>query len=376
MTETGNMTSIHHKFMAAAIRIAGYGMNTSQPNPRVGCVIVKKERIIAEGFHAVCGGPHAEIEALKIAGANAHGATAYITLEPCCHSGRTGPCTKALINAGISSVVVASLDPNPKVNGAGIAQLRQAGLETLVGVLEEQARALNPGFIKRMELGLPYIRCKLAMSLDGKTSMASGDSKWITGPESRADVQRLRARSSAILTGIDTVLADNPALTVRSKDLGLASDLPPPKRQPLRAIVDTSLRCDPSLRVLHEPGHTIIFTCANSPNRFTSLEKQGAEVIKVPKLGQYTSLPAVIDVLTQRECNEILVECGPRLAGSVIEQGLLDELVLYIAPKLLGQQTCDLAVLPSLSTLAQAIELNIVDITPISRDVKITLQPA
>ncbi len=355
-----------HRYLARAIQLAERGLNTTDPNPRVGCVLVTGGDIVGEGWHEYAGGPHAEIRALEMAGERVRRATCYVSLEPCCHHGRTPPCTGALIAAGVSRVVCADLDPNPQVSGQGIAQLRQAGIIVDAGVLQDIAAKLNPGFRKRMTLGLPYVRLKCAMSLDGRTAMASGESQWITGEDARRDVQRWRARSSAILTGIETVLADDPALTVRDPDLG---DAP---RQPLRVILDSQLRTPASARVLQKPGACLVMCVNADPLYAQVLKYAGAELRALPASNGKVDLEAALKILAQREINEVLVEAGPTLSGALLQAGLVDEFVIYLAPKLLGDGGRGLVSLPALSRLADAIQLDVQDLRAVGSDWRIT----
>jgi diaminohydroxyphosphoribosylaminopyrimidine deaminase/5-amino-6-(5-phosphoribosylamino)uracil reductase len=353
------------RFLARAIELAERGLFTTDPNPRVGCVLVTDGVIAGEGWHEYTGGPHAEIRALEMAGDKARGATCYLSLEPCCHHGRTPPCTEALIAAGVSRVVCAGLDPNPKVAGEGIAQLREAGVNADVGVLQAAAAKLNPGFFKRMTLGLPYVRLKLAMSLDGRTAMASGESQWITGADARRDVQRWRARSSVILTGIETILADDPSLNVRDPDFGEAP------RQPLRVVLDSQMRTPASARVLQKPGSCLVMCVTADPLNAQVLKYAGAELRAVPSTNGKVNLEAALKTLAQREINEVLVEAGPTLSGALLEAGLVDELVIYLAPQLLGDSARGLVSLPALSRLADAIVLDVQDIRAIGTDWRI-----
>lgn len=343
-------------WMQRACDLALRGLTTTTPNPRVGCVLVNAAgELVAEGFHRKAGEAHAEVNALQQAGEAARGCTAYVTLEPCNHQGRTGPCSEALIAAGVAQVVYGMEDPNPLVSGKGLARLRAAGVEVRGPVLEKQARALNPGFIQRMTIGRPWLRCKLAMSLDGRTAMASGESFWITGEPARADVQQWRARSCAIVTGITSVLKDDPALTVRDPAFG---ENP---RQPLRVVVDSRLRTPPEARLLRMPGTTAIATCAfNRP-------QIGAEIWGMPSIAGAVDLTALVHKLAQRGCNEVLVEAGPTLAGSFLRAGLIDELIIYAAPKLLGSNARPLFDLP-LSFMAEAVQLEIDDVRRIGED--------
>ncbi len=362
--------------MARALRLAARGRFTSAPNPQVGCVILRAGKIVGEGWHRRAGEPHAERLALQAAGTRAAGATAYVTLEPCCHQGRTPPCTEALLRAGIARVVVAMEDPNPLVAGKGLAQLRAAGVQVRQGVLEEQARALNPGFIQRMTRGLPLLRCKLAASLDGRTALASGESQWITGPPARRQVQFLRARSGAVLTGIGTVLQDDPALNVR---LG-AEELPgyaagETVRQPLRVILDSHLRCPPDAKLLKLPGQTLIACSRPDPEREARLITAGAQIYRCPRGGDRVHLETLLRHLAQREINEVLLESGPTLAGAALQAGLVDEIQLYLAPHLLGDGARGLFHLPGLEQMSQRLPLRIREVRWVGADLHITLIP-
>ena len=353
------MSPADYRFMARALTLARRGLYSTDPNPRVGCVLVREGAIVGEGWHQRAGEPHAEVNALNAAGALAGGATVYVTLEPCCHHGRTPPCTDALLNAGISRLVAAMPDPNPQVAGRGLAILRDAGVTVDCGLLEAEAQALNPGFIQRMTTNRPFVRVKLAMSLDGRTALASGESQWITGEAARQDVQRLRARSSAILSGIGTVLADDPGLNVR---------LPEATRQPLRVMLDSNLRTPPTAQILRLPGSVLIFTAVADPVTQAPLRAVGAEIIVVPRTGQGLDLRAVMAELARRECNEIHVESGPTLAGALLQAGLVDELVIYIAPLLLGDKARGLFQLPELARMNERTELEILDMRAVGKD--------
>lgn len=355
-------------FMARALTLAARGLYTTDPNPRVGCVLVKDGAIVGEGWHQRAGAGHAEINALAAAGDLASGATAYVTLEPCCHHGRTPPCTEALLAAGITRLVAAMADPNPQVAGRGLAQLRAAGVTVEVGIMEPEAKELNPGFSLRMRSGRPFVRCKLAMSLDGRTAMASGESQWITGEAARADVQHLRARSSAIMTGVATVLADDPALNVRLPEAG--------GRQPLRVILDTDLRTQPTARTLRLGGKVLIFTAVADQRRFAALQAVGAEILTVPALAEGLDLSRVLAELGRRQINELHLECGATLAGSMLRAGLIDELVIYMAPILMGDGARGLFHLPGLAGMSESVALHLVDMRAVGRDWRITAQPA
>ncbi len=354
-------------YMTRALALARRGLYTTDPNPRVGCVLVRAGEVVGEGWHSLAGGPHAEIEALKMAGDKALGADCYITLEPCCHHGRTPPCSEALVRAGVRRVVVAMIDPNPRVAGQGLAQLRAAGIETVCGILEEQARALNRGFCRRMQSGRPWVTAKLAASLDGRTATASGESRWITSSAARRDVHALRAASSAILTGIGTVLVDDPALTAR---LDSGEEM----LQPLRVVVDSRLRMPPAARMLGLPGRTLVATVAEDADRRAGLERAGAEVLVLQKDAEgRVDLAALLEALGRREINEVLVEAGPRLNGALAEHRLVDEWVVYLAPSLLGDAGLGLFHLPGVRTLADRIELEFKEIRRIGPDLRIRL---
>jgi diaminohydroxyphosphoribosylaminopyrimidine deaminase / 5-amino-6-(5-phosphoribosylamino)uracil reductase len=349
--------------MARALQLAERGLYTTDPNPRVGCVLTKNGHVIAEGWHERAGQAHAEAAALAVAGTDAAGATAYVTLEPCSHVGRTPPCADALIAAGIRRVVAAVQDPNPLVAGQGFARLRAAGIAVETGLLEREARALNPGFFSRHERGRPLVRLKLAMSLDGRTALADGRSQWITGEAARADVQRWRARSSAILTGAGTARTDDPRLNVRWQ-------YGPWIRQPLRVLLDARLTVPASARLFAQ-GPALVFSApqAAPPSHYP------AEVRAVPSREGELSLPAVLAELGARGLNEVWVECGPRLAGGWLSSHLVDELVLYVAPSLLGPDARPLARLAPLAGIADAPRFEYADVRKIGEDVRLILQP-
>jgi diaminohydroxyphosphoribosylaminopyrimidine deaminase/5-amino-6-(5-phosphoribosylamino)uracil reductase len=363
-----NWSEADYRYMSRALQLARRGLYTTHPNPRVGCVIVKDGRTISEGWHRQTGGPHAEVHALNLAGEQAKGADCYVTLEPCVHTGKTPPCTDAVIAAGIKRVIVAATDPNPKVSGKGIDALHKAGIVTEAGLLQAQAQALNPGFEMRMRHGRPYVRCKLAMSMDGRTAMADGASKWITGDAARADVQRLRAQSSAIVTGINTVLADDPSLTVRGVDiLG---------RQPLRVVLDRRLKIPKEAKLFSEPGETMVFTVYGCPDRENAMIKANRPVIRVSSSGEKDFLLGVMRYLAkEKEINEVLVESGPTLAGSLLQAGLVDELIIYVAPLLLGHEAKALLNLPGIKSMTDKIRLQFADVRMVGKDMRITLTP-
>ncbi len=357
-----------YQFMARALRIARHGLYSTDPNPRVGCVLVRDGEIVGEGWHERAGEPHAEIHALAQAGERACGATAYVTLEPCCHHGRTPPCTDALVAAGVARVAAAMVDPNPKVGGEGLARLAAEGIAVESGLMQAEAEALNPGFIMRMRHGRPFVRCKLAMSLDGRTAMANGESKWITSEAARHDVHHLRARSSAIMTGVGTVLADDPALTVRLDGERI--------RQPLRVVLDTQLRTPPQARLLDEPGRTLIVTASQNQVLRDGLTRNNVDVVTLLEQDDGLDLPAVMSYLATQQINEVLLEAGATLNGAMLRAGLIDELVIYMAPHLMGDAARGLFHLPGLGSMAQRIELEIMDIRAVGKDWRITAEVA
>jgi diaminohydroxyphosphoribosylaminopyrimidine deaminase / 5-amino-6-(5-phosphoribosylamino)uracil reductase len=361
-------------YMARALELARNGLYSTHPNPRVGCVVVQGTQVVGEGWHARAGEPHAEVYALRQAGVKARGATAYVTLEPCSHHGRTPPCADALINAGVARVVVAMQDPNPQVAGSGLARLQAAGISVQCGVLEAEARLLNAGFIKRMERGLPLVRVKLAMSLDGRTAMASGESQWITGPAARAAVQRLRARSSLVLTGADTVLADGARLTVRPDELGLNAELTAlaMTRPPLRVLVDGRLRV-PLSAPFYQVGPALVATCAAASARERFLD-DGHQLLAIPASNGHVDLTKLLQALAARGANEVLVEAGPRLAGAFARQGLVDEFQLFMAAKFLGSSGRPLLDWP-LAKMADAPALKIVEMRAVGDDWRIIAVP-
>ncbi|KAA0690124.1 bifunctional diaminohydroxyphosphoribosylaminopyrimidine deaminase/5-amino-6-(5-phosphoribosylamino)uracil reductase RibD [Halopseudomonas laoshanensis] len=368
--------ALDSRMMARALQLAYKGLYTTEPNPRVGCVLVRDGEIVGEGWHARAGEGHAEVNALAQAGDRARGATAYVTLEPCSHTGKTPPCADALINAGVARVVAAMQDPNPLVAGKGLARLRDAGIQVECGLQEAEARALNPGFIKRMQTGMPYVRVKLAMSLDGRTAMANGESQWITGPDARADVQRLRARSGAVISGADAVLLDDSALTVRAAELGLpeVEAAAAAARQPLRVLVDGRLRVPLENRLFREAGPLLV-ACKLLRGRVQGYVFAGAELLTLPdKAQEYVDLKALLLELAKRGCNEVLVESGARLAGAFVNAGLVDELVVYMAPRLLGSRARPLLELP-FDTMAEAMQLDVTDMRVVGRDWRITARP-
>ncbi|HEV7122540.1 MAG TPA: bifunctional diaminohydroxyphosphoribosylaminopyrimidine deaminase/5-amino-6-(5-phosphoribosylamino)uracil reductase RibD [Rhodanobacter sp.] len=364
---TGTFSATDHLHMAQALWLAERGLYTTQPNPRVGCVIAHGSDVLGTGWHQRAGEPHAEVFALRDAGDRARGATAYVTLEPCAHQGRTPPCADALIAAGVKRVVIASEDPFPQVNGRGIDALRAAGIGVDTGLLREPARELNIGFFSRIERGRPFVRVKLAMSLDGRTALANGESKWITGAAARADVQHWRTRSSAILTGSGTVLADDPRLTVRlTGDEAFAP--------PLRVVMDRQLRTPAGSHVLDGSTPTLVLqgaaaSCADG--RFARVERA---VVATP--GDMIDLRAVLELLAGRGCNEVQVEAGPTLCGALFAAGLVDELLLYVAPLLLGDGARALLHLPTIADMAQRWRLQVLDQRQVGADWRLRLRPA
>ncbi len=362
-------------YMARALKLAARGRFTTHPNPNVGCVIVKDGEIVGEGFHYRAGEPHAEVHALRMAGEQARGATAYVTLEPCSHHGRTPPCCDALIAAGISRVVAAMQDPNPQVAGRGLYRLQQAGIEVSHGLMMNEAEALNKGFLKRMRTGFPWVQLKLGASLDGRTAMASGESQWITSPQARRDVQRLRAQSHAILTSSATVLADDPALTVRWQELSADTQALYPEenlRQPLRVVIDSQNRVTPEHRIVQQAGETLFA-------RLRADERQWPESVRtllVPEYNGHLDLVLLMMLLGKQQINSVWVEAGATLAGALLQAGLVDELIVYIAPKLLGNAARGLCALPGLEELSQAPHFKFNEIRQVGPDVCLHLTTA
>lgn len=358
--------------MRRALELAALGLVSAHPNPRVGCVLARDGEIVGEGWHERVGGPHAEVHALRQAGLRARGATAYVTLEPCNHHGRTPPCVDALLEAGVARVVYACGDPDPRVKGAGAARLRAAGVAVESGLLEAEASELNVGFLSRIRRGRPWVRLKLAMSLDGRTALASGESRWLTSAPARADVHRWRARSGAVLTGIGTVVADDPQLTVRSSSV----DAGAPERQPLRVVLDSRLRLPRGARLLREPGETMLIAAreASAPSWLLEHPRVRIERCAGDAHGR-VDLAAALAQLGAAGINEVWVEAGPTLAGALHMAGLVDEWVLYVAPLLLGADARPLLGLPGPATLAGASRLELREVQPIGTDVRIMLRP-
>ena len=360
------------RFMSRALALARRGLYTTDPNPRVGCVLVRDGKVVGEGWHERAGQAHAEVNAILAAGQGADGATAYVSLEPCHHQGRTGPCTQALAAAGVRRVVAAMTDPDPRNAGQGLEALRGAGIQVHCGLLEDRARDLNPGFVMRHTRGRPYVRIKMAASLDGRTAMADGESKWITGPAARRDVQRLRARSSAILTGIGTLLADDPSLTVRAAELGEDIAI----RQPLRVVLDRRLRTPVDASLIRQPGTTLIVTGSDQANHHhRALTDAGAEILCLSGSDEGGELAALMAALGERGVNEVLVEAGATLGGALLAAELVDEIVLYVAPVLLGDTALGLFHLPQVRTLAQGLALDVIDLRAVGSDWRITARP-
>lgn len=360
-----------HRYMARALQLAERGLYTTDPNPRVGCVLVRNGRIVGEGWHRRVGEAHAEIEALRFADGRTSGATAYVTLEPCCHHGKTPPCTEALVAAGVVRVVAAMEDPNPRVAGKGLAALRTAGIRTECGLLGEAAAALNPGFCRRMRGERGLVRSKLAMSLDGRTALANGESRWITGEAARLDVHRLRARSSAIVTGVDTVLADDPSLTARL-------DTDDEVLQPVRIVLDSHLRTPVTARVLAQPGRTVILTTSESGERICALSLAGAEVhVLAAREGSgRVDLRALAQYLALNEYNEVMVEAGATLNGALLQAGLVDEWVVYMAPCVLGSGARGILDFGPLHRIGDRPEMRISEVRHVGPDLRIRLQPS
>lgn len=369
-------TSQDHLFMARALQLAEQGLFTTRPNPRVGCVIVKDgpkgKIVIGEGVHLKTGEPHAEIFALQQAGEQASGATAYVTLEPCSHTGRTPPCSHALLQAGISKVIAAMQDPNPLVAGSGLAYLQTHGIEVASGLMQAQAEALNPGFIARMTRNTPFVRSKIAASLDGKTALNNGVSQWITGEAARADVQYWRARSCAILTGVGTVLADDPSMTVRlSNQPASLMDTGP---QPMRIIVDSALKTPLDAKIL-AGGNVLIAFARDADNKSTALLSTGAELLCIPDDQGKVCLKTLLSHLAAREINEVLVEGGEGINGALLAQNLIDELLIYYAPKLMGASAKSMFAMPELTAMNQVLDLQILEVRHIGNDIWLRARP-
>ncbi|MGR8948748.1 MAG: bifunctional diaminohydroxyphosphoribosylaminopyrimidine deaminase/5-amino-6-(5-phosphoribosylamino)uracil reductase RibD [Gammaproteobacteria bacterium] len=358
-----------HRFMARALSLAKRGEFSTQPNPKVGCVIVKDGVIVGEGYHQKAGQGHAEVNALNAAGSEARGATVYVTLEPCSHTGRTPPCTGQLLEAGVGRVFYAADDINPRVAGSGAAKLSAAGIDVQGGLMAAEARKLNRGFFHRHESGRPYVTVKLAMTIDGKIGLKTGESKWITGPEARADVQRLRARSCAVVTGSGTVVADNPQLVVRDPTLQMRG------RQPRVVVLDSKLSLNPEYEIFHTDAACTVVYVHSDPAKTKLFEDAGVSLHHVDGTDAGVSLSATLDWLAELECNEILVEAGPQVASAFISESLWDEIALYVAPKLIGLGGQDGFCLPTISGLSKATAVNFADITYVGNDLRIKLTP-
>jgi diaminohydroxyphosphoribosylaminopyrimidine deaminase/5-amino-6-(5-phosphoribosylamino)uracil reductase len=350
-----------HQYMREALELARRGLFTTSPNPRVGCVLVNEGQVVGRGWHEKAGLPHAEVNALREAGERARGATAYVTLEPCSHFGRTPPCADALLAAGVKRVVAAMQDPNPQVQGAGLARLRAAGLSAEQGLMEDEARELNIGFVSRMTRGRPWVRMKIAASLDGRTALANGRSQWITGAEARRDGHAWRARACAVLTGIGTVKDDDPQLNVREVET---------PRQPLRVLIDSRLEVPLEARLL-KGGNVLVAGAVEDKERMLRLTNAGAEVVILPNSRGKVELSDLMLELGRRGLNEVHVESGVRLNGSMLNEGMVDELLLYLAPSILGDAARGMFALPELTDLTQRRRLSIRDVGRVGDDVRI-----
>jgi len=391
-------TAQDSRWMAQALRLAERGLYGTSPNPRVGCLLVAGEDIVGSGWHRRAGEPHAEVHALREAGNAARGATAYVTLEPCSHHGRTPPCADALIEAGVARVVVAVQDPNPQVAGEGLEKLRAAGIKVESGLMEVEARELNAGFFSRMARGIPWVRSKVAMSLDGRTALASGASKWITGEPARRDVQRWRARSCAVLTGINTILADDAQLNVRDAAafsqtpnnvtpvsvyergthpeagaLEEAEDSVASLRQPLRVVLDSHLRLPFDAQVIFG-GNTLVYAAVRDDQKMAMLQDLGAEVVVLSGRSGQVDLEGMLHDLAKRGCNEVLVEAGCILNGALLRAGLVDELLLYIAPQLLGETARGMVQLGELASLDQCVNMKWQDVRQVGDDLRVLVK--
>ncbi len=362
-----------HKFMQRAISLAKRGHFTTSPNPRVGCVIVRNEEIVGEGFHQKAGQGHAEVHALKQAGIKAKGATAFVTLEPCSHYGLTPPCAEALIKAQVAHVIAAMVDPNPKVSGRGLELLNAAGITTQFGLLEQDARALNPGFIQLMTTKLPYVRCKLAASLDGKTAMASGESQWITSAEARTDVQRLRAQSCAVICGADSVIFDDAKMTVRWHDLGELKNsyAEVDVRQPVRIIIDGKNRLTPDLAIFQSESKILLIRHTIENDHTWPHFVEQVQIDKAEN-SEYINLTLLLRYLAKQGLNDVLIESGSQLTGAFVSQNLVNELILYQAPKLIGHDGKGLVNMPTVLQLDEAKNLEIQDMRMIGKDIRLT----
>ena len=360
-------TATDSSCMSRALELAEKGRFTTHPNPRVGCVITRNGKVLGTGWHKKAGSPHAEINALNDASCDLRGATAYVSLEPCTHHGRTPPCTEAIIRSGISRVVIAASDPNPQVSGAGIKALREAGISVDTGLMAEPANELNKGFIYRMTRARPYVRCKTAVSVDGKTALAGGASRWITGAASRLDVQELRAASSAVMTGINTVLADDPRLNVREVDTA--------GRQPLRIVLDRKLRFPENAKMLGVEGTTILFTRNGDERLHAGLEQAGARVRFVHGSEDEFLESVLRELASGYEVNDLLVEAGAKLSGSLLEHRLIDELVVYQAPVILGSDAVDMMEITAIADMQNRVKLDLLDSRRFEQDWRFVFKP-
>jgi len=359
-------TQQDHQFMARALKLARRGLYSTHPNPRVGCVITKNDQILTEGWHQKTGGPHAEAHAIYQTSADLNGSSAYVTLEPCSHQGRTPPCCDALIKAGITRVVIASMDPNPRVNGSGLEALNHAGITVEKGLMEDQARELNKGFFSLHEKFRPWVRLKTAASLDGRTAMASGESQWITAESARTDGQRFRAQSSAILTGINTVLVDDPSLTVRINGA---------ERQPMRIILDSKLQMPVDAKLFQSSGEILILTCQQGESETAlRLKDKGASIMTLTAEHERLSLTEVLDTLAVMNISELHVEAGRTLTGEFLKQDLADEIVIYLAPTILGDGARGMFSIPGLEKLSQRKEVSWFDQRMIGDDLRLILR--
>lgn len=354
-------TTVDRDFMARALALAERGLYTTTPNPRVGCVIVKDGEIVGEGWHEAAGLPHAEVHALREAGPRARGAAMYVTLEPCSHHGRTPPCADAVVEAGVGRVFAAMQDPNPAVAGNGFSRLRAAGIDVASGLMEGEARELNIGFISRLTRGRPWVRMKIAATLDGRTALANGRSQWITGEAARRDGHHFRARACAVMTGIGTVKDDDPLLSVRLVDT---------PRQPLKVLVDSRMEVSPDARVV-QGGNLLVVVAREDPAKADALRARGAQVVAIPNPQGKTDLPAVLAELANRGVGELHVEAGTRLNGSLLREGCVDELLVYLAPSLIGDSGRGMFSLPEFTELSQQTPLSIRDVGRIGEDIRV-----
>ena len=361
-----------HLFMAQALRLAEQGLYSTTPNPRVGCVIVRNGTVIGEGVHLKAGEPHAEVVAMSQAMANGYhdlkGVDVYVTLEPCNHHGRTPPCAEALVKSNVARVIVAMQDPNPQVAGRGLALLKQHRIALTIGVMETEARQLNAGFVSRMTRGMPFVRSKIAASLDGRVALASGESKWITGDLARFDVQHWRAQSCAILTGAGTVLADNPNMTVRL-------DVKKVTRQPLRVVVDSILRISPDALIL-KGGKTLVVYASDPNHKLSQFSEENVELLKIPDKTGKVCLRSLLQTLAAREINEVMTEAGQGLNGALLTQNLIDELLVYYAPVILGNDAMSMFAIPELTSMQQRIQLELIDVLQLGNDLRLRLKPS